>query len=180
MGNIVQIIFVTAVLGIFVACQAPGENDPLMVNTVKSFEGVSGMDVNAEQTWTLWSDVDTDAGTLTVANDGTTLFVTYKTMGTFGNLHLWVGTDMASMPKNDFGKPLNDKFPYEFAAGGLNEFTFEIPLQEIPNFKNPGNTLFVVSHAEVLLDGTDENGYGGDFMAKGTELKYRYGKYQVR
>jgi hypothetical protein len=180
MGKIIQFIFIYAVLAFFIACNGRVENDPLIAKITKTFEGASGQDVVAEKTWTLWAGNDIDAGTLTVANDGTTLFVTYKTLGTFGNLHLWVGTDISLMPKNEKGLPMNEKFPYFFSASGLNEFTFEIPLEDIPDYKIRGNSLDVVSHAEVLLDGNDENGYGGDFQAKAENMSYRYGKYEVR
>ena len=64
-----------------------------------------------EQTWTLSAGQTIDAGTLTVSNDETNLYVAYTTTGVFGTLHLWVGLDMTLLPKNSQGTPVPGQFP---------------------------------------------------------------------
>jgi hypothetical protein len=180
MKNVLQFLIISTLLMFFVSCENMVENNLVNAKTVKSFEGVSGQTVCGEQTWTLWAGDNVDAGTLTVANDSDYLYVTYKTSGAFGNLNLWIGKDLSLLPKDKKGNLLLNKFPYDFAASGLNEFTFEIPLQEISNYKPEMGSLFVVANAEVSLDGNDEVGFGGEFEASAADKNYHYSKYVVR
>jgi len=180
MTKILISVFSLFVASFFMACNIQTSNEPLMVKTIKTFEGAYGQNVIGEQTWTLWAGQDIDAGTLTVANDSNTLYVTYKTLGTFGTLNLWVGTDISQLPKDEQGDLLLAKFPNVFVASGLNEFTFEIPFREIPTYKHYGDPLIVVANAEVSLDGTTEIGFGGDFEASAADQSYYYTKYDVR
>jgi len=129
------------------------------------------------QTWTLWAGQHMDYGTLTVANDETNLYVTYTaTTGTFGTLHLWVGTDMSLLPKNNQGTPIPGHFPYVFDASGLTTYTFVIPLANISFFAGCDNTKFyVVAHAEM----GGETAFGGDIAGTGTNRWYYYAEYNV-
>ena len=70
-------------------------------------------------TWDLTAGQHIDVGTVTVSNDATNLYVTYTLDdpdypdATFGTLHLWVGTDLATMPATPQGSPIPGQFPYK-------------------------------------------------------------------
>jgi len=127
------------------------------------------------QTWTLWAGQTINAGTLTVSNDETNLYVTYTSNSiTFGTLHLWVGTDMANIPENGPGIPEPGHFPYKYDASGLTTYTFTIPLANISFYTGCGTKLYVLAHAEW---GT-ETAFGGDKFVKDPRWYY-YAVYTV-
>lgn len=130
-----------------------------------------------ETTYTLWAGQTIDAGTLTVANDETNLYVTYTTTGVFGTLHLWVGTDMTLLPKNSQGTPVPGRFPYSVDASGLTSYTFTIPLTSISFYNTCGDVINVVAHAEVSINGGNETAFGGDITGTGTNRWYYYAAY---
>lgn len=146
----------------------------------------------APTTWDLIAGQTHVAGSLTVENDLSNLYVTYSLTfpgATFGTLHLWVGNDLASLPKNNQGVPVQGKFPYQYDATGLTSYTFTIPLNTI-NVSIPAPAqcssvppLQVVAHAEVSMD-TDNDGvldhetaYGGDTPGEGSSRWWFYGTY---
>lgn len=97
-------------------------------------------------------------GTVTVWNDGVNLYVKYSsTNGTFGTLHLWVGTDLTLIPSaGNPDNPVPGQFPNSFDATGLMEYTFTVPLADIP-FVSCGSAVFVVAHAKM----GSETAFGG-------------------
>jgi hypothetical protein len=131
-------------------------------------------------TWTLWAGQTIAAGTVTVENDSTNLYVTYTLTypgATFGTLHMWAGNDLTNLPKNSQGVPVNGQFPYKttsdptYVPGGV-EYTFTVTLDSLGIVDVAAAcplTLYVVTHAEVNID-TDDDGvadrhetaYGGD------------------
>lgn len=141
-------------------------------------------DACGSNSWTIWAGQTINAGTLTVENNATTLFVTYTgNEGVcFQTLHLWVGSDMTTIPMAGNGAPIPGKFPYSFNAAGSNSYTFEIPLSSIAGWNGCGQTTFnVVAHAEVDMncDGSsDETGFGGDKSGTGPRWWF-YASYGV-
>lgn len=143
-----------------------------------STENVTTQDINTvcgSTTYTLWAGQTIDAGTLTVSNDATNLYVNYTTTGTFGTLHLWVGTDWTLLPVNPQGTPVPGQFPYHFDATGLNTYTFTIPLSGIPYYSKCGDVIYVVAHAEV----GSETAFGGNIPGTGTPRWYYYAAYKT-
>jgi len=141
--------------------------------SLKSLTEVCGSEI-----WTIWAGQDIDAGTLTVSNDETNIYVTYSTTTQFGNLHVWVGTDSTAFPQNSQGKPVFGQFPYTYDATGLNEYTFTIPLSDIEFYNECGEEIFLIAHAEVLVNGEWETGFGGNIPGNDNRWFY-YAKYTV-
>lgn len=100
-----------------------------------------------------------NAGTVEVVNDGLNLYVTYKTIGILGNLHLWVGTDLLNVPSNRNGIPVPGRFPFHFDATGLQNTTIVIPLKD--NNYICGTKLYFLAHAEVTINGNEETAFAG-------------------
>jgi hypothetical protein len=135
--------------------------------------------VCGSETYTLWAGQTINAGTLTVSNDQTNLYVTYTTSGVFSTLHLWVGTDMALLPKNSQGTPIPGQFPYVYDASGLTTYTYTIPLSGISFFNTCGDKVYVVAHAEVSINGGNETAFGGNIEGTGTNRWYFYAGYST-
>lgn len=137
--------------------------------------------------WALTAGQTIPVGTLTVANDSTNLYVTYTldpnnpVNATFGTLHLWVGSDLTTLPATqngpNAGTPIPGQFPNVVDATGLSTYTFTIPfinlgIQDVSTAC--GNPLYVVAHAEV----GDQTAFGGDQTGAGVRWWY-YGIYKV-
>ena len=133
-----------------------------------------------------------NAGTLTVANDATNLYVIYTISDdaiasgtTFGTLHLWVGTDLTLVPSTkkgpNAGIPIPGKFPYIAGNNGLpssngtTTYTFTIPLKLIPFYdvtKCGVQPIYVIAHAEMAGGSVGtQTAFGGCFpVNKSTDI----------
>jgi hypothetical protein len=135
-------------------------------------------------TWPLMAGPSVQIGTVAVANDMDNIYVTYSLTDTFpqplfGNLHMWVGSDFLDVPSNTIGTPVPTQFCSAlggrcFDATGLKTYQFIIPFSEIHmgDAKTAcGLKLYVVTHAEVDMDGIPGGGYfdafGGDITGPG-------------
>lgn len=83
---------------------------------------------------TLYAGQHIDAGSVCTAVNGDDLVVTYTTTGGWEltGAHLWVGTDLADMPKTPTGNPKIGNFPYN--AGditGATSYAFHVPLSSL-------------------------------------------------
>lgn len=109
-----------------------------------------------------------NVGTVTIWNDNQKLYVKYDLHEdsdcTFGTLHLWVGNDLANIPKNPEGTPVPGHFPYKPDATGLTSYTITVPLAPplVDQTTFCGTNLFVVAHAEVTCGGNSETAFGGN------------------
>ncbi len=128
------------------------------------------------KTYTLWSGGTVDVGTETVANDGTNLYVTFTTTGLFGKLSVWAGTDSTLYPTPIPGNaPQPDLFPYQAdftTTGGVNTYTFVIPLANIPFYAKCGDKIYVLAHAMVKIFGNYGPAWGGDLKITGKPIFY--------
>lgn len=143
----------------------------------------SGKTTCEATTWQLTAGQTTDVGTVTVSNTATELTVTYTLTysgATFGTLHLWVGDDLADVPKNGQGVPVPGQFPYQHDASGQTSYTFTVPLSELGITTCEPQTLYVVTHAEVNMDGsgTSETAFGGPNAGDGPRWWF-YGAYTL-
>ena len=114
----------------------------------------------------LWAGQNIDAGTITVGNDDTNLYVTvYSTDGfqaVDDNIKMWVGTDLPTK------RPAAGNFPYKVTESG-NTHTFEIPLSTIDGWSvdcgENASSFYIVVHADVKVangDGfNEETAWGG-------------------
>jgi len=184
MRKINQILAVAFIAITIVSCSKEFPNtdiatDPSQMAIIQKSAGFSGF--CGSDTLTLWAGQTIDAGTLIVSNDETNLYVTYNTTGVFGTLHLWVGTDLTLLPTTPngpgAGTPIPGQFPYVFDAAGLTTYTFTIPLANISFYTACGNTINVVAHAEVSINGGQETAFGGDIAGTGTNRWYFYAAY---
>lgn len=139
--------------------------------------------------WDLTAGQNMVVGTVTVSNDTTNLYVTYAIDTvtypglTLGNLHMWVGTDMANLPTNSQGTPVPGQFCQAdggrcFDASGLTSYTFTISFEDLAFIGDPvdcGDDVFIVTHAEIS-DG--ETAFGGDQDGWGNRWWF-YGVYTI-
>lgn len=148
------------------------------------------------QSWDLTAGQTMDVGTVTVNNDLNNLYITYNLDdpdypgATFGTLHLWVGSDPANLPTAK-GAPIPGRFSQSlggsaYEAFGLKSYTFTIPFAalNLPEASSLcGTSLFVVTHAEVDLDGNPETlemetAFGGGLAGTGKRWWF-YDQYPV-
>jgi hypothetical protein len=151
--------------------------------------------------WNLTAGQHIYTGSVSVENDTDNVYVTYtidtgaQPDATFGTLHVWVGNDMGLMPQTGGGAPIPGQFCSAdggacFDATGLSTYEFTIPFSDlnIVDVSNAndlcGETLFVVTHAEVnnVIDENgetnDETAFGGDEPGPGNRWWF-YGEYVV-
>ena len=104
---------------------------------------------------TFWAGQNYDAGTVSVYNDATTLYVTFTTTGgwTMGLTHLYVGL----VPPASYSP---GSFPYQTAHDpAVTSFTYEIDLESLG--AGPGDTVYVAAHAEVSNGEQSETAWAG-------------------
>ena len=125
-------------------------------------------------------------------NDSENIYVRYKLAddkapnACFGTLHLWGGTNLDDVPKNNAGNPVPGQFPYSFDASGSRDHTFTIPIADrLEPACNAALSLYIVSHAEVDLDcmpGTEEDNetaFGGSLPGGCGNRWWFYGNYTL-
>lgn len=101
-------------------------------------EGVSGSfameEACAPTVVSLMAGQHHNAGTVTVTNDYTYVYVTYSTTGDWvlSQTHLYVG-DCSLIPVNNAGNPRIGHFPYSGSHANLKNYTYRIPLSALPN-----------------------------------------------
>lgn len=106
-----------------------------------------------------------NAGTVTVSNDETNLYVTYTTANGWKltELHLFAGA-CSQIPVNKPGNPIPGQFPYSANPASVNTYTFTIPLAGLED------CFCVAAHAVVRNSsgGTETAwGQGTRFVQKG-------------
>ncbi|MEP7256721.1 MAG: hypothetical protein ABI666_13160 [Ferruginibacter sp.] len=86
------------------------------------------------------------AGTITVTNDSSYIYVTYTTTGgwVLTQTHLYVG-DCALIPVNNPGNPIPGQFPYGGTLNNVTTVTYQIPISKIPM----GGCGCIAAHAVV-------------------------------
>jgi hypothetical protein len=141
-------------------------------------------DACAPTTWTLTAGQNINAGTVTVSNTGTDLTVTYNLTypgACLGSVHLWIGRDLATLPRNKKGIIVPGHFPYVANATGLTSYSFTLPLDDFAAACD--DIVYIVAHAEVDLDCdpltiNTQTAFGGDIPGGGPRWWY-YGLYTV-
>jgi len=128
--------------------------------------------VNPPQQWTLWAGQSIDAGTVTVWNVGTTLYVKYVTTGDWwlDQTQVAVATSLDGIPHNKQGSPLPGQFPYQTTHNPrVQEYTYAIPWETGWYLDQE---LFVATHASLVkvVNGTvvqQQSGWAGDHQFPG-------------
>jgi hypothetical protein len=98
----------------------------------------------------LWAGQHINAGTVTVSNDATNLYVTYATSGNWAikKTHLYVGR-CSRIPRNRPGNPMIGLFPYQNQFNPyVTSYTYTIPLSSFSD-----SCFCVAAHAELVLLG---------------------------
>ncbi len=129
-----------------------------------------------------------DAGSVTIYNDNTNLYVTvYSELGFQSGteqIKMWVGADLTNMPQNTNGIPIPGQFPYKITTTGGTTCTFTIPLIDLSLVNKCGDMIYVVVHGDVLVSdgigGTKgETAFGGDTPGVGNRWWY-YTTYTIQ
>lgn len=137
-------------------------------------------------TWNLTAGQYNVWGKLSVTNDINNIYVTYTMDPTkcneLGELHLWVGNNLANVPSNNQGIPIPGQFPHsiDLTGQGLTTYTFTIPFSSISisDVTQVCNTiLYIFAHASVC----DETAWGGDKPVNVGQPGrwYYYGEYSI-
>ena len=86
------------------------------------------------------------AGTISITNDLTNLYVTFNTTGDWKMMetHLYVGS-YEGLPKTKTGNPKIGNFPYKNSLGSDTTFTYAIPLSSL----GEDQCFVVAAHASV-------------------------------
>ncbi len=145
-------------------------------------------------TWDLTAGQYTDVGSIEVCNDLNNVYVKYTLdypNATFGNLQMWAGNSLVNLPANQNGTPIPGQFCSAlggacFDATGLRTYTFTIPfssLSIVDANAGCGSTIYVVTHAEVDMDGDPatpghETAFGGPTPGGGPRWWF-YGQYAI-
>lgn len=135
--------------------------------------------------FTLWAGQTINAGTLTVYNDATNLYLTFNSTEGYQdvpeNIKVWAGTDLLNLPVNSQGTPVNGDFPYKLTvAPGEHIATMTIPLSGIVDYDESvcgKQIIHVVAHVDILAkDGEGpvgpETAYAGDIPGENTNRWY--------
>lgn len=201
------VVTLAAVTVLFTACSTENINEPVQQNN-NSAERISLSKTNSTitlsgdngplafpnvnfygtpQVYDLFAGQYFDAGSVTIVNNDANLYVTYKTNYQFGTLHLWAGTDLSLLPVNNSGNPVNGQFPYQAAANGANEYTFSIPLSDIPLLNGRTDIpVYIVAHAEITGDVnndglvTNETAFGGTDLGISGNRWWYYMTYSIQ
>lgn len=138
-------------------------------------------------TWNLTAGQTIDVGSVTVSNDATNLYVTYKLDypgAYFGTLHMWAGSDFTLVDGGGATKPSPGQLLKQYTPPNntTTEYTFIIPLSDLSIAdvsQACGLKLYVVTHAEVNnVDGKSETAFGGDKPGLGKAWWF-YGEYNI-
>lgn len=88
-----------------------------------------------------------NAGSVTVWNDASFIYVTYTTANGYllTQTHLYVG-NCSTIPVNNPGNPIPGQFPYNSNHNYLNSFTYQIPISAIP----AGGCGCIAAHCVVV------------------------------
>ncbi len=106
------------------------------------------------------ADQDLPIGSVGVANDEQTLFITMRTEDGWmlSKTHVFVGTDAEDIPLSNGDNPTPGKFPLSARhADGTTEYTYAVPLSELDG----ATTAVIAAHADALL-GDDKEGAWAD------------------
>ena len=96
---------------------------------------------------TLFAGQTIDAGTVTVRNDASFIYVTYTTANGYvlTQTHLYVGA-CALIPVNKPGNPIPGQFPYITSHTNITSYTYQIPISAMPT----GGCGCIAAHAVVV------------------------------
>lgn len=100
---------------------------------------------------------DLSVGTVTVANDGNDLYVTFSTGGdwTLRTTHLEVAASLGAVPTNRAGEPVVGRFDLRATHDGATRHTYTIALSDLG--VSASDPLVVAAHADVYREATDRS-----------------------
>lgn len=110
----------------------------------------------------LYAGQTLNAGTVTVSNDGSYIYVRYTTNDPWeiSDAHLAVAGSLAGIPQTKKGNPIPGHFAYSAIFNPeVTDYTFTIPIGSFL----PGQTLYVAAHAVVQApsgSGGTQTGWG--------------------
>ncbi|MFN8243256.1 MAG: hypothetical protein U0X40_04295 [Ferruginibacter sp.] len=115
--------------------------------------GRTGGEGNCDPTTvTLIAGQTLDAGTVSVSNDASNIYVTYSTANGYllTQTHLFVG-DCAAVPVNGQGNPQPGHFPYSSTHNYSTTYTYQVPMASF------GSCGCIAAHAVVVkLNGSGQ------------------------
>jgi hypothetical protein len=134
------------------------------------------------QSTVLWAGQNINAGSVSVSNDATNLYVTYSTSGSWmlRKVHLYVGS-CNTIPTNNAGNPTVGLFPLsQQFSPFVSNYTFTIPLTSLTD-----ECFCVAAHAELVKIGSTggviqaETGWAGNSLIGGNSWARKF-KYCVQ
>lgn len=128
---------------------------------------------------TLFAGQTIDAGTVTVSNDGTNLYVAYSTKNGWllTETHLAIATSLAGIPQTKNGNPKVGNFAYQRSYHpAVGSDVYVLPLDQLAvslhldRFTCGSSQLYIAAHAVVV-----QLGSGGDVSSRETGWGYGAG-----
>jgi len=127
----------------------------------------------------LWAGQTINAGTVTVSNDATNLYITVRSTEGFQNvaenIKIWAGNDLATLPVTPSGPnagiPIPGQFPFKYTATGT-EYTVTIPFTSIDSYSGSkitcnSSALYLYVHVDAVANGGAETAWAGNCDATG-------------
>ncbi len=137
----------------------------------------------------LWAGQTIDAGSVTIYNDETNLYITvYSELGyqtADEQIKIWVGMDYSTIPGGGTSRPPAGQFPYKYTIDPIEPvFTVVILLDDIQLVNECDDEIFVLVHADVMADdgnggSTGETAWGGEIPGPGSAWWY-YTNYTIQ
>ncbi|MEA2097155.1 MAG: hypothetical protein U9P73_10750 [Candidatus Cloacimonadota bacterium] len=193
------IILLGLLLVLIVSCENSQVPTSGVITTPTSREiGPEMIDPNVQpcgepKTVELWAGQTTDAGSVTIYNDETNLYITvYSELGyqtADEQIKLWVGMDLSTIDGGGLTRPSAGQFPYKYTLDNPAEavYTAVILLDDIQLVNECDDEIYVVVHADVLADDGNGNGgttgetaWGGEIPGLGDNAWWYYTNYTIQ
>ncbi len=134
---------------------------------------------------TLYAGQTKDAGLVCVDVVDDELFVSYTTHDGWqlGEVQLWVGDTLATLPTNKAGNPQIGLFPFKDSGLGGDSYIFSLPLSSVFGQAELCDVAFhYAAHAVVSKNGRSETGWsaGTRLVAKGNWATYSSSQFACR
>jgi hypothetical protein len=132
--------------------------------------------LSASQSFPLLAGENIEAGEMEVAIDESKLSFTYQTKNGWklSEVHLSIGTGIASIPVNNAGNPVVGAFAFKATnLSGIESYTFEVPLAHFN--VEVGTILTVAGHAVVSKTSSDGSVQKESAWASGTRINSKKG-----
>jgi hypothetical protein len=123
---------------------------------------------------TLFAGQTTNAGSVTVSNDASFIYVEYTTTDPWQLIeaHLAIASTLDGIPQTHKNNPIPGRFPYSASfSPEVSDYVFAIPIGSF----SAGTNLFIAAHAVVVGSGSETAwGAGTGFLGANWGTYFQY------